>query len=62
MADRDLAAVGKAGFLRHRRLTIDELDLMSGLAQVPGGGHADDTSAENRYAHGNKKPGLRRAS
>ena len=61
MTDRDLAAIGKAGLLRHCRLTINELDLMPGLAQVPGGGHADDTGAENRYAHGNKKPGLRRA-
>ena len=61
MTDRDLAAIGKAGLLRHCRLTINELDLMPGLAQVPGGSHADDTGAENRYAHGNKKPGLRRA-
>ena len=51
MADRDLAAVGEAGFRGRRSLAIDDGDVVPLLAQEVGRGDAEQAGAENDDFH-----------
>ena len=53
MADRDLAAVGKAGLRRGRGLAVDDADVVALLAQEVGRGDAEQAGAEDDDFHGN---------
>ena len=48
MAHGNLAAVGEAGLHPGRALTVDHRDLVPGLCQIPGAGHADHACTENK--------------
>ena len=52
IADRDLAAIGKAGLQRRAALAVNHGDLMAALAQMPGGADADDAGAQDEDVHG----------
>ena len=51
MADRNLAAIGEAGFLRRQGLAFDHRDFVAVRREVPGAGHADHAGAEHGHAH-----------
>ncbi|MOA61793.1 hypothetical protein D3C78_1870200 [compost metagenome] len=51
MRYRDLAAVGKAGFLRGGALAVDDGDLVPGAGQIPGTGDADHAGTEDDDLH-----------
>ena len=52
VAGRDLAGVGEAGFHRRFGLAVDHDHVVAGLAQVPGGGDADDSGTKDQDTHG----------
>lgn len=52
MTDRNLAAIGKAGFQPGRRLTVDDRHFNTGAVQIPGRGDADHTGAKYQDTHG----------
>ena len=51
VADRDLAAVGEAGFGGRRGLAVDDGDVVALLAQEVGRGDAEQAGAENDDFH-----------
>jgi hypothetical protein len=55
MAHRNLAAVGKTGFLSGCRLTLNDRHGMSIRRQVPRAGDADYAGAKYDYTHRRKQ-------
>ena len=51
IARRNLRGVGEAGFQRRTGLPIHHRDLMPGLAEIPGGGDADDARPKHQNPH-----------
>jgi hypothetical protein len=51
VADRDLAAVGEAGFRGRRGLAVDDADVVTLLAQEVGRGDAEQAGAEDNDFH-----------
>jgi hypothetical protein len=51
MADRDLSAVGKAGFRCGMGLTVYHSDLVAELGQVVGRAHTEQAATEDEYFH-----------
>ena len=51
MGNRNLAAVGEAGFLRGAGLALDDRDLVAGLPQEPCGSGAYDARTQNNDVH-----------
>lgn len=51
VADRDLAAIGIAGLQGRTALAVHHGDLMTALAQMPGGADADDAGAQDDDVH-----------
>jgi hypothetical protein len=49
--DRDLAAVGEAGFLRRAGLAVDDGDVVALLLQEPGGSGSDNACAQYDHFH-----------
>ena len=52
VAGRDLAGIGKAGFLRRAALAVEHRDLGARTGQVISRRGADDTAAQNDHFHG----------
>ena len=48
---RDLPAIGERGLQAGGIVPLEQRDLVAGLAEVPGGGNADDAGAENQDVH-----------
>ena len=51
IAGADLAGIGKAGFQRRPRLTVDHRHLMPCAGQIPGRRNADDPCPQNHNLH-----------
>ena len=51
VADRDLAAIGQAGFQCRAAPAVDDDDLVACRAQKPGAGHSDDPGAQDENTH-----------
>ena len=51
VADRDLSAIGIAGLQGRTALAVHHGDLMTALAQMPGGADADDAGAQDDDVH-----------
>ena len=51
LADRNLAAIGIAGFDAGLRLAINHDDFMTGLGQEPGSGNSDNAGAQHHDFH-----------
>jgi hypothetical protein len=51
VAYRNLTAVGETGLHPGGGLPFDHRDLVPGLCQIPGAGHADDSGTKNENFH-----------
>ncbi|MCY1383110.1 hypothetical protein D9M69_712030 [compost metagenome] len=51
MADRDLAAIGEAGFGGRGGLPVDHGHLVAELLEVVGRSHAEQAGAKNDHTH-----------